>query len=394
MKKIKIVHIEDRFHPEMGYQLNFTAKFHSQKFEMHIITADSLALFGQNLSKDALKEKDRLFEEEHNVTIHRLPVLYEKKQGYNLLLKGVVAKIDQLAPDVLFIHALESYTGLHLLNKRSFYKKYMVCTDTHTLLNQFNNSLPERIYFSFHKKTLIKKLRKYNTPVFYTANENKNILIEKYGLAPSQVFPYLIGTDSNLFYPNKESGIELRKKLAIPEGNKVIIYAGKFNKPKSPHLVIDALKYLKGLSSKITLVMVGGKTEPYYSNHFLKIEEFVSYQIIIKDAIKVSELNSYYNMADLAVFPKENTLSALDVQLCKLPVVMEADNTNTERLQAGGLMYTKNDVSDLANKMEQLISNDEYRMQLGNSGYEFISANFTYQSIIKEMEQTIENHLS
>ncbi|MCF6185766.1 MAG: hypothetical protein L3J56_14300, partial [Bacteroidales bacterium] len=57
-KKIRIVHIEDRFHPDMGYQLNYTAKYHDKNIEMHIITSNSLSLWKNSSDPSKVKKKN------------------------------------------------------------------------------------------------------------------------------------------------------------------------------------------------------------------------------------------------------------------------------------------------------------------------------------------------
>ncbi len=159
----------------MGYQLNFTAKFHRKEIGMHIVTSESLKLWSHDktLTAEVIREKDRDFEKKHGVHIHRLPVRYEKKHGYNMLMSGIVKKIYQLKPDVLFVHAIESYTAFLLLSKKRIYQDFLVCCDTHTLYNQFSNSLIEKVYFSLFKNIVVSKIRKYKIPVFYTASEKQ-----------------------------------------------------------------------------------------------------------------------------------------------------------------------------------------------------------------------------
>ena len=393
--KIRIVHVEDRFHPDMGYQLNFTAKFHRDNFEMHIITSESLKLWSheKSLTTEVIREKDKTFEKKYGVHIHRLPVKHEKKHGYNMLMYGVVRKIYELKPDVLFIHAIESYTAFLLLTKNGLYRDYLVCCDTHTLYNQFSNTLIEKGYFALFKHFVISKIQKQKTPVFYTASENREILIQQYGISAQNVFPYLIGTDSSLFFPDYKAGHKLRDELNIGQDKKVILYAGKFNFPKSPHLIAEALKRVENTLPESVLVMVGGKNEEYFKKYFADELSFRNIQLKVLDAVNVSQLNDYYNMADIVVFPKENTLSALDCQLTETPVIMVDDFTNRERLQKGGLTFQLGNLDDLGQKIVTLLTDDSLRERLGKEGRQFISENYAYQSIVQHVEDVITNRL-
>lgn len=392
--KFRIVHVEDYFHPEMGYQLNFTAKYKGD-IDMHIISSSSLKLWSQDslLTEETIAKKDREFEQKYGIHIHRLPTMYAKKNGYNLLMKGLVKKIYELKPDVLFVHAMESFTAFSLLMKAKLYRDFLVCSDTHTLYNQRQDNFVEKIYFPLFKLFAIRKLKKYNSPVFYTATENKEILIKDYGLKSDKVFPYLIGTDDKIFFPDKKTGENLRNDLGIDKKKKIILYAGKFNLPKSPHLIMEALKRVEDLMPDTVLVMLGGKNKDYYDKYFSTLVSIKNVQILILDAVNTSELNAYYNMADLVVFPKENTLSALDCQLSGTPVVMEDDQTNRERLQKGGQTYKPNDLSHLGSVIVELLQNEALCNKLSHEGQKFISSNYSYQLIIQDVENTIAQHI-
>jgi glycosyltransferase involved in cell wall biosynthesis len=276
-----------------------------------------------------------------------------------------------------------------LLNRQKLYRDFLVCCDTHTLYNQFSNSLTEKFYFSLFKRIVISKIKKHNIPVFYTASENREILTNQYGINTKNVYPYLIGTDSNVFYPDPESGEQLRRELGISRDKKVILYAGKFNYPKSPHLLVDALKLVENTIPESVLVMVGGKNEEYFNEHFKEDSPFKNIQLKVLDAVNVSQLNRYYNMADIVVFPKENTLSALDCQLTETPVVMEEDMTNSERLQKGGLTYKPGNLDDLGKKIKILLNDDSLRKTLGAEGRQFISDNYSYKNIVRDVEGVI-----
>ena len=75
---MRIVQIEDFFHPDAGYQVNILAKYFAKKgHEVVVVTAemekipDELTSF---FGKDNIDEKDRHYEQEYNVRIVRVPV--------------------------------------------------------------------------------------------------------------------------------------------------------------------------------------------------------------------------------------------------------------------------------------------------------------------------------
>ncbi|MBC7122841.1 MAG: hypothetical protein H5T94_06380, partial [Pseudothermotoga sp.] len=69
--RVKIVHVEDFFDPEAGYQVNEMVMVSKDyDIDSYIITSNSMEAFHKNLSA----EKDREFEARTRSTVIRLPV--------------------------------------------------------------------------------------------------------------------------------------------------------------------------------------------------------------------------------------------------------------------------------------------------------------------------------
>jgi glycosyltransferase involved in cell wall biosynthesis len=387
---MRIVHIEDWFHPGMGYQINFFARYHNPSDEFFIITAEDLTLWGNPLTKEELLCKDKEFETKYNVKIIRLPIKLARPRKHNVWLKGLIGKIEQLNPDILYVHAMESLTSLRVFLKKRILKKYKVVTDTHTLYNQHDNSFKNKLMISMLKTLIIRPINKFNIKVFFTANENRDILTDFYGVKPELVKSCYIGTDISIYFYSEEKGLELRKNLDIEKDTTVLLYAGKFNFTKKPHLILEAVNKLNGkLNKKLSVVFVGSQNKEYFGKYFSDIPSGSFLDVKILPAIENTELYKYYSMANFAVFPKENTLSALDAQVCKLPIIMEEDSTNRERLQKGGMLYKKDNIDDLAAKILYFVEHSEEIKEMGERGSEFVSATYDYRKIIEKLEKDL-----
>ena len=140
------------------------------------------------------------------------------------------------------------------------------------------------------------------------------------------------------------------------------------------------------------LYFVGAYDQVYFDEK-MQIN-FTSENIYVKfvPAVPVSELHHWYSMADFAVFPMENTLSALDAQACRLPVIMQKDMTNSERLARGGLTFDQGDLKELSDKILTMIQHPEQRKKMGLEGEKFIKATYDYSKIVKNMEADLGLH--
>lgn len=382
---MRILHIEDRFHPNLGYQLNFMSKLHNQEHEMIIITSDSCSLWGISDIKD-LEIADKLFAEKYKIKIVRLPAYMAKGNKNNIWIKGLVKEICKNRPDMIYVHCVESYSAARVILS-SRLRKFKIFTDTHNLYNQFRNSLKFKVYMFVFRKLVVSNINKRKIKTFYTAEENRHMLIKDYGIAETLVKSGLIGTDSGHYYNDKEEGSKLRTKLGILPESTILLYAGKINSIKQPHLILNALQIIENeVNTLLDLVFVGSVEKDYFDkccnvqfeNRYIKIHWHP--QVIN------TELYKYYSMADFAVFPRHNTLSSLDAQACKLPIIMESDTTNDERLKEGGLTFISGNMNSLANQILEMINNKELRIRLGQKGYDYVMGKYEYQSIIRGME--------
>ena len=257
-KKIKVLHIEERFHPTMGYQINFFAKYSSDRFQLHILTSKSLSIW--NTTVQEIAEADEKFEKEFNVKIDRVDALLERKNKRNILLKGIKKYIYRVNPDIIYFHAIENFTSFLFFLNIHKYKKYKIVTDTHTLYNQFKTSISARTYDWLFRKVIIPKINKYNVISFGTVPENIEILIKKYGIKPELVYELPIGTDFEQYHFSEKDRNELRNKYHLTRERLAILYVGKFDFNKKPHLIPEAVKQIENkLKTPIKLFFIGPK---------------------------------------------------------------------------------------------------------------------------------------
>lgn len=384
---LKVLHIEDRFHPDMGYQPNFFAKYHSPEYKFYLLTSDSFNIWECNDTKEIFEVRDKEFEKANNITIIRLPALLVRENRNNLWLKRLIKTIDEINPDIIYVHAFESLTSLRIVLSGKTLSKYRFYFDTHTLLNQFNRSLKFTLYLWLIKKIISGRLNKRNIKIFATVTENFEILTKVYGVHSGNIFYSPIGTDLEIFHFDNISRETLRKQFNIKDEDIALLYTGKMNYQKNPHLILHAIKLLeRDIHTTLHIFFIGPAQNKYIKEYFN--EKFLNENIrlYLLPAAPVYELYQWYSMADFAVFPKENTLSALDAQACHLPVIMEKDTTNCERLKEGGLVYEKGKLESLAENILILLKDPQFRRKIGKAGAEYIKRKYDYKLITRNME--------
>jgi glycosyltransferase involved in cell wall biosynthesis len=383
MGKLKLVHVTYLFHPEMGYDVNHFARFVSPEVDMTILTSDKLDLWKTDAAQIA--QKDRVFEQQYGVIVKRLPSFKTGAKKAGVFIKGLNSEIERINPDILFVHGIESPTYAHMLWKQSG-RRYLA-SDTHTLFGQFADlSLPGKLYLKgLFMPLLVKKMVRNAYPAFYTARENKKVL-QWFGIPEHLIHSNEICTDTAMFRKVEINPDELIKGL-LP-GGKMLLYTGKFDHFKQPELLVEAVRLVeKQIDCPLNIVFVGPENKSYAAEKLLLPFENPNIKVLVLPAVPNHQLNQYYSVADVAVFPRQNTLSSLDAQACGLPVIMEEDETNAERLEKGGLCYRSGDKQHLAEQILLLLKNNELRDSLAETGAAYMRERYDYSKKMADIQQ-------
>ncbi len=390
----KYAHVVLVFHPEMGYDVNMILQHNNGKYEQYLITSADVSIW--NETPESIKEKDLKFEKDNGVKIIRLPYFKPKKKNLTPLFWGLKKTIKAIKPDISFVHGIESYAYAFGILSVFKYSKLFLC-DTHTLYNQFSSmTMPIKLYINrFLKPRIINKINTNPQKVlaFYTAKENKSIMTKFLGINKSLVFDNEISTNFNTFFHQIDVG--LKQTLSILDNELVLMYIGKFDAFKQPHIILDAIQIAaKKIDKPIHLILGGPKIPSYFDAYFNKESiDGLAIKTTILPPIDNKLLYKYYSLAYCLIIPKFNSLSSLDAQACKTPVIMENDETNADRLKKGGLLYESGNMEDLAQKIVSLCNNPQLRNDLAENGYQYVQQHFDYCVKVDRMNEMIEEKL-
>ncbi|WP_409272368.1 glycosyltransferase [Neobacillus sp. SCS-31] len=386
---MKIVHIEDYFHPNAGYQLNILSKFMSkQGHDVTIITAEMEKMpnfLTQFFGKENIEEYDQKFTKQTGVKIIRLPIK-AFISGRAIFGKSIFERVESLSPDILYIHGNDTYIGmLYLLKLKTL--KYPIIMDNHMVEMSSVNPF-RKIYRVFYKSVIAPIVKKHEIKVIRTVNDD---YVEKCLGIPLTQCPFVsFGSDTLLFYPNNSVREDFRKEYSISEEDFVVVYTGKLDETKGGKFLAEAFKkkFINKKNKNIVLIIVGNSngTEQYI-NEMEEIFQSSENKILRFPTQKYNELPKFYQSADLSVFPKECSLSFYDAQACALPVLSEDNAINIERLKFNnGYNFKANDVNDFREKILMCIEMDkgEYE-KLRENAYNYVKQNYNYEDISNQI---------
>lgn len=384
MIKVKILHIDETFHPSFGYQINSLAKY--QALEGHDITVvttdvDHLHVaFRFSSDNDHIEQMDREYEQKTGVRIVRVPVSrYISNRA--VFRSELFKKIAELAPDVVMLHQIETYASLRYMTKK-LYRKYPTVSDSHMLRMSSSNKFAKLFNAAF-RKVITPKLVKNGIPVIRTQDDD---YVNSVLMIPERLTPFMsFGSDLTLFHPDEQARARFRAENGIPEDAFVIVYTGKMDFAKGGQLLANALKekFTAASGRDVVCVVVGNIYDDEYGDGVKRILASSENRIVRFPTQKYTDLPAFYQSADLCLFAKQCSLSFYDAQACGVPVVFEDNNINVDRAGHGnGSTFKAGDVDSFREEIQKYLDMPEKEYKtVSDNALRFITENYDYKDI-------------
>ena len=390
---MRIVHVEDFFHPDAGYQVNILAKY-QVKFghevivitsEMDKVPDDLTAFFG----RDHIDERDKAYTQAFGVQIICLPLhgFYSGRAFFTGALKKV---IHQCKPDILFVHGNDTVTGMWA----TWHRKKLGCPlvlDSHMLEMASNNRL-RNFFRSFYKFAVTPVVKKAALTVIRTQDDP---YVEKCLGIPLNQAPWIsYGSDTMLFHPDREQRKIFRQENGIAEDAFVVVYAGKLDEAKGGMLLAELTCENLKTDRDIVYLVVGNTSGDYGAAVEARFAQS-PYRVLRMPTQKYRDLAQFFQAADLAVFPKQCSLSFYDVQACALPVLFEDNTINVDRSRFhNGWTYAAGNLNSMREKLEQILAMDSQSYAaVQENAYQFVRENYDYEKKARDYMDVI-NHVA
>lgn len=386
---MKIVHFDEMFHPDFGYQINILPKYQAKMgHDVYIVTGDNIhkhIMFVGFGDMENLDEKDRIYEERYGVHIIRLQTT-GIISGRVIFKKGYIQYVDSMEPDVLFCHFNDTVAGISF-TKHIKKATYPIVFDSHMLEMASKNPL-SACFRWWYKKLITPIIIKNKSVVIRTQDDP---YVEKCLGIPLSQAPFIsFGSDTELFKPDTNVKKKFREENNISEKDFVVVYTGKINEAKGGKLLARAFEKKFDANSNVLLVAVGN-TSDEYGEEVEEIFKQSQNQIIRFPTQKYEELAKFYQASDLSVFPKQCSLSFYDAQACGLPVVSEDNNINIDRLQHdNGYSFKAEDVNDLRDKILKCANMPEtdYK-KMSHNAFNFVKNHYDYENIADQYTEIL-----
>lgn len=384
---MRFIHVEDFVHPDAGYQLNLLAPLQvAQGHEVIIITSEAKHVplfFTSFFSVDDLEKRDSDFYTRTGVKIIRYPT-YAWYSSRAIFKPGLHKFIKSLKPDVLFVHGEDTLSGIKLIWDYK-HMKIPYVLDCHMLemasVNKFS-----KFFRSFFRNFVTPYILKYNIPLIRVVDSD---FVEKhYAIPLSKTKLLSFGTDTTFFTPNQQHKKAFREKLGFDKNDFVVMYAGKMDESKGGKFLAEVLRerFILKREKAIKFLIIGNTPANDYGKAVTSILQNSENEILRLPTQTYSELVNYYQIADIAIYPKQCGMSYFEAQSCGLPVVLEINEINTERASGKkGLLFEPDSIESFREKIVQFGNMEEEELDVyrGNARKNVIE-NYNYVPIAQK----------
>lgn len=392
---MKILHVDDTFHPNFGYQCNPLAKFQCKAGnEVYIISPEAKHIYSVYHSfgeyGDHLDEDDAKYENNTGVKIVRVRAKGYIQGRLNYFKADLLKAIDDIKPDVILVHCMETITAMYLMRKLR--RKYPMAFDSHMLSMASKNKF-SKLFDAAYKLFFTRVIKKEKYTVIKTQNDD---YVNKHLGVPQELSKFIsFGTDVLLFCPDNTAKHKFLKEHNLAEDTFVITSTGKMTESKDGMLLARTVRQKFAGDRDVAVVVVAefiGEYEKNVKEEFDKSENKIFYYPVQR----YTDLPFFYQIADVTVFPKQCSMSFYDAQSCGSPVISEKGHVNEERNSHGnGFCFDCGSVDDFRNQIQKLIDmpKEEYEKMRLNS-HKFVTENYSYDKIASQYTEVLSNAIN
>jgi glycosyltransferase involved in cell wall biosynthesis len=395
---MRVVIISDGFTEKMGYSDNLLGKaLATLGVDVHIITSD-LTL---NLREDASLVsrwigEAKTFEPRHvyGYTVHTLPHVFRREGVY---MRGLAAKLAELKPDIVQCIILTSWSTwqAYAMHKRLGFRFFLE-EHTHWSVFKLHPEWKRAAYSVLYGRGIGRWLNEDLELNYCLGADCQRIAVDYYGIDPQKAILTTHGSDTEVFHPARSeaehtAAAAIRARYEIVEHELLCLYTGRFTAAKNPILLAEAVASMRSEGVPIRGLFVGWGDDAAMARlagaDGCSVHPFVEWW----------QLADYYRAADVAVWPREESLSQLDALASGIPLVLNDQVGVPERAEGSGLLYRDYDLNDLKRVLLEL-TNPARRIELGTAGLSKAERSFAWRTLaqqrIDDYEQSLRKRIN
>lgn len=198
--------------------------------------------------------------------------------------------------------------------------------------------------------------------------------IDNLGISPDRIVN-ISSAQHNQFTPLVDGNMQTAQQCIGRYGvnRPYILYNGAFDERKNIASLIEAFALLPANLRKQYQLVLSGKVFP---QHQAKLERLakkldVLPQLVFTNHVSDSDLLCFFQLATVFVFPSLHEgfgLPALEAMACGIPTIGSNWTSIPEVIGREDALFDPKDIQSIASKLEQVLSNEEFRQELAAYG--------------------------
>ncbi len=221
---------------------------------------------------------------------------------------------------------------------------------------------------------------------------NGGQIAERYGVRPKVIYN---GIDPGIFRPLPPDPAIRHRFNLFPGQDKNIVYAGRLIGLKGVGILLQAMARVCERFPCKLLVIGDGEARPGLENLSKRLG--ISERVIFTGFVPHQELPRYYSVADVGVFPSvaDETfgVAICEAMACGKAVVSTPVGGIPELVLKGetGLLAEPRNPEDLADKISELLGDEDLRRGMGEKGSQRVREYFTWEKVADRLLQAYDN---
>jgi glycosyltransferase involved in cell wall biosynthesis len=226
----------------------------------------------------------------------------------------------------------------------------------------------------------------------------KDWILQNYSVDAHTIF--LDGINFQIFDRFRVNSEKLFETYPAIRGKKIVLFVGRITESKNIHSLIEAFIILKQKIHDVVLLLVGDFAN--YGNYYARLDKLVSAKgikdhVIFSGVVSWEDLPSYFAACTIYATCSlwEGFLRAESFAFGK-PIVCFNVAANSETVSDGetGFLVEKNDTSKFAEKMCELLLNEDLARNMGENGYRWAKKNLDFETISNNFRSLCKDQLS
>ncbi len=305
--------------------------------------------------------------------------IFWKKFNFNKY-ENTYDSINDIKPDVIFIHGLLSVSHKQVIRYAKLNPKTKIYADQHgDYYNSPVKSLKQKALMSFLWRPIIRDMSEVVKIYWGTTPWRCQYMEDIYRIKKNKIQLLVMGADNDRIEALKRNGCreKTREELNIKD-EMVLITGGKIDKAKNIHLLMKAFNELNLANTKL---IIFGKLQDDIRDEIAALIE--NPNIIYTGWIAANDVYKYMLAADLAVFP--GTHSVLWEQACGsgLPAIYKEWSGMKHVDRGGNCEFLKEDSVELIKDLLKHIVLDKEKYAEMQKAAINCAPYFSYEQIAK-----------